>query len=49
MSRFLGRKIYKDVKTGIRYKSVDGILHTITKMGEPDCCIGKYIDIEVKE
>jgi len=35
------REILKD-KNGISYKLVDGIPHTITKTGEPDCQLNNY-------
>ena len=32
-----GRMVFKNISTGQIFKDVDGVLHNITKMGEPDC------------
>lgn len=42
---FWGRDRYINVFTGKIYADVDGVLHTITEKGEPDCPIKNKIDI----
>lgn len=42
-----GRKVYKNLETKRIYKDVDGVLHTSTEYGEPDCPLREDLKITI--
>ncbi len=46
---YWGRKVYENIDTGRIYQEVDGVLHTTTHMGEPDCPLRNEIEVVENE